>query len=580
MADRIERRPEGPLPPAVGNDLHPVLKRVYARRGLASARELDLSLGQLASPEGMADLDCAGACLAEALRAGERIVVVGDYDADGATATALMVRALRLLATAVEGAPEAISFLVPDRFELGYGLSPEVVERLQPSAPDWLVTVDNGVTSAEGVAAAHACGMQVVITDHHTPGEELPPAAAVVDPMRADDGFATRTLAGVGVAFYTALAVRRALQERGLLAGAGGSCPNLAGLLDLVAIGTVADLVPLDHNNRILVEQGLRRIRAGAAAPGITALIEAGGRDATRATAADLAFAVGPRLNAAGRMDDMTAGVECLLAEDHATARAKAEELDRLNRQRREVEAQMTGEALAHLEAQAEEVGLGVCVAAEGWHQGVTGIVASRLKDRYKRPAVAFAPADEGWLRGSARSVPGLHMRDLLAALHRDSPGLVERFGGHAMAAGLTIARNQLDAFREAFAAALESALGGLPPQQRIETDGELAEEELTLETAVALRYGGPWGCGFPEPRFDGLFRIRESRALRGGHLRLLLTPTGRASPVWPAIAFGGVEHGWDWLEGRVRAVYTPEVNHYRGQASLQLRIEHLTAAE
>ncbi len=573
MPERIRRRTAEPLPEGLPGDLHPVLRRVYARRGLQDPAELDLSLRRLLPPAGMADLDTAAGALAGALRQGEAIAVVGDYDADGATATALTVLALRRLATALGGDPERIRFLVPDRFGLGYGLSPAVVERLRPLAPAWLVTVDNGVTSLEGVAAAQQAGMRVVVTDHHTPGDRLPSAEAVVDPQREDDTFPATSLAGVGVALYLALAVRRALEADG---GFSRSPPNLAGLLDLVAVGTVADIVPMDHNNRILVEQGLRRIRAGAARPGVRALLEQAGRSPSEATATDLAFAVGPRLNAAGRMDDMTAGVDCLLAEDAETARARAAELDSLNRQRREVEAQMTEEALASLEAQAEEIGLGVCVAAEGWHQGVTGILASRLKERFHRPAVAFAPGADGQLRGSARSVPGLHMRDLLARLHRDAPGVMECFGGHAMAAGLTVRAENLPAFREALAATLAEALDGRPPQMQVDTDGPLATEELSLETANALRYGGPWGQGFPEPRFDGVFGIRRSRTLRGGHLRLELTPADSGSPVWPAIAFGGVAQGWDRLTGPVRVVYSPEVNRFRGAVSLQLRIDFM----
>ncbi len=575
MAERIRRRTPAALPEDLPADLHPVLRRVYARRGVASAEELDLRLARLAPPAGMADLEAAGEALAGALRAGARIAVVGDYDADGAAATALMVRALRGLAAAAGGDPAQVRFLVPDRFTLGYGLSPAVVERLAPLEPAWLVTVDNGVTSHEGIAAACEAGMRVVVTDHHSPGEALPAAEAVVDPQRGDDAFASPHLAGVGVAFYVARAVQRALTAAG---GLTQEPPNLAALLDLVAVGTVADLVPLDHNNRVLVEQGLRRIRAGAAQPGVTALLEAAGREPREACAADLAFGVGPRLNAAGRMADMTAGVECLLAADAASAQGAAAELDRLNRQRREVEARMTEEALSGLEAQAEGIGPGVCVAAPGWHQGVTGILAARLKERYQRPAIAFAPGQSGgWLTGSARSIPGLHMRDLLARVQRASPGLVERFGGHAMAAGLTIPASALEPFRAAFAAVLEEALGGgEPPPSCYDSDGPLAAEELTLETAAALRYGGPWGMGFPEPRFDGLFAVRQATPLNGGHLRLQLQAADGTGPVWPAIAFSGAESGWDRLAGPVRLLYTPEVNRYRGTVSLQLRVEHM----
>ena len=576
MVDHIRRRAPTPLPHGMPR-VHPVLERVYARRGVTEARELDLSLHQLLRPEGMADLDRAAGILAESIRQGERIVVVGDYDADGATATALLLRVLRGLMSACGGDPEHIDSFIPDRMGLGYGLSPEVVAHLRSRQPGLLVTVDNGVTSLEGVAAARAAGMRVVVTDHHTPGERLPDADAVVNPLRRDCSYPSPHLAGVGVAFYLALATCRTLERAG--ASRGGDPPEVTDELDLVALGTVADVVPLDHNNRILVEQGLRRIRAGRCRPGVLALLEASGRDPGTVTAADLAFGAAPRLNAAGRLDDMAAGVTCLTTEDPERARAVAAELDGLNRQRREVEARMTDEALAELEARARDLGLGVCVAADGWHPGVTGLLASRLRERYHRPAVAFAPAGEAQLQGSARSVPGLHMRDLLARIDGRCPGVIERFGGHAMAAGLTIAAGHLSAFREAFRAALDEALDGALPARELETDGTLATGEITLETAHALRYGGPWGNGFPEPAFDGVFAIHDSRELRGGHLRLTLSPPDASAPRWQAIAFRGAERGWQHLSGRVLAVYTPEVNQFRGEVSLQLRIQHLAAA-
>ncbi|MBK1735006.1 single-stranded-DNA-specific exonuclease RecJ [Halorhodospira abdelmalekii] len=605
-SESIRRRPPAPWSVDLAEqipDLHPVLQRVYAQRGVRSAAELDLSLAQLAPPHGMVDLEQAGEALAQALLSEARICIVGDYDADGATATAVLMQALTSLARACGVARVQLKFFIPDRFELGYGLTPAVVERLRPQQPDWLVTVDNGISSIEGAAAARAAGMRVIITDHHSPPERLPVAEAVVNPLRGDDRFASRALAGVGVAFYLAAAVRQALQRR---LGGQVTLPSLAPLLDLVALGTVADLVPLDVNNRILVAQGLRRIRSGAARPGLYALLALAGRDPRTATATDLAFGVAPRLNAAGRLANMSTGVECLLADTKASAQQRSQELDRLNRERREVEARMTDEALLAIEAaHTEEMGLGLCVSAPDWHQGVTGIVASRLKERYHRPVVAFAPAGNGTLRGSGRSVPGLHMRDALARVERDVPQLIKRFGGHAMAAGLTIAASQLGAFRAAFARAVDEMLNGELPPAIHESDGPLSREELTLETARALRDGGPWGVGFPEPHFDGLFVVDEVRPLRGGHLRLALrliadpvadeqseparglargagsvnnepAPVNKEA-VYPGIFFGGAEKiAPERLDAPVRLLYTPDINCFRGNTTLQLRIAHL----
>ncbi|MCG5548600.1 single-stranded-DNA-specific exonuclease RecJ [Halorhodospira halochloris] len=575
MASRIRRRAARQLPDDLSDDIHPVLRRVYARRDIATARDLDLRLSQLAPPEGMVDLYYSAKLLAEALCERERICIVGDFDADGATATALLVTALRDMADCCGGDRQQITFLIPDRFELGYGLSPEVVERVRPWAPKWLVTVDNGVSSNEGVAAANAAGMRVIVTDHHSPGEHLPAAEAIVNPKRQDDNFISANLAGVGIAFYLAAAMRSYLQQNCDLTD---ELPNVADLLDLVAVGTVADLVSLDTNNRILVEQGLRRIRARRARPGIYALLEQSQRKAETLVANDLAFAVGPKLNAAGRMDDMTAGVDCLLSKEADQARSLALKLNSLNSERREVESRMTDEALEEIDQRVEDIGLGLCVSAAGWHQGVVGILAARLKERYQCPAIAFAPGIDGTLRGSARSIPGLHIRDLLAAIKRDYPRLIERFGGHAMAAGLTIAGDKYNEFREAFAAALHTSLGGELPQQEYATDGELSSDEINMATAMALRYGGPWGIGFPEPKFDGVFSVCDQQQLRGGHLRLTLGDEASAKR-WEAIAFGAVEKGYDKLQGRVRVVYSPDVREFRGKRSLQLRLDYMEPA-
>ena len=573
---RIRRRTPAVPPETLPGSLHPLLRRVYAQRGIADAAELNLALGGLAAPDGMVDLERAAEVVADATLAEAPTVVVGDYDADGATGTALLVRGLDACARAA-GKRANVGYLIPDRFAEGYGLSPAVVRRLAPQRPALLVTVDNGVSSVEGVAAAHAAGMRVVVTDHHLPGPRLPAAEAVVDPNRADDGFPSKHLSGVGVAFYLLLAVRARLAAAGAFTG---ERPNPAAWLDLVALGTVADLVPLDYNNRILVEQGLRRIRAGAATPGIAALLELAGRDPRNVTAGDLSFAVAPRLNAAGRLDNMAVGVQCLLADDPAEAAARARELDDLNRRRREVEAQMTEEALAAVEDGSEEAGLGLCVAASGWHEGVAGILASRLKERYQRPVVAFAPAEGGGWKGSARSVPGLHIRDLLARMETLRPGLMRRFGGHAMAAGLTLDEARLPEFRALFAETLDEALGGRSPQTELVSDGPLAVAERTLDAASALRDGGPWGTGFPEPLFDGVFHVAGATALRGGHLRLKLHGgEGDPAATHRAIAFGAAARGWDLLEGAVHVAYRMEINRYAGRTELQLRVEHMERA-
>ena len=508
LATEIRRRLPGAMPDALAA-LHPVLRRVYAARGVARPDELDLSLDRLLPVGTLEGVERAAELLA-AHRDSGRVLVVGDFDADGATGSALLVRALRSLGFA------HVDFLVPNRFQFGYGLTPGIVALAAPRRPSLIVTVDNGVSSLEGVEAARSLGIQVLITDHHLPGAKLPAADAIVNPNLAGSSFASPALSGVGVAFYVVVALARALRD-----------PQFrpAELLDLVALGTVADLVPLDRNNRVLVAQGMRRIRAGRCVPGIRALLEAAGRPLERLTAADLGFTVAPRLNAAGRLSDMSVGIHCLLADDETSARALAAQLSRLNEERREIEQRMQVEA-AELAARvrfADGGGetLGLCLFDETWHQGVVGLVAGRVKDRLHRPVIAFARSQDGSLRGSARSVAGIHIRDVLDAIAARHPGFIEKFGGHAMAAGMTLPEASFESFRRAFAAEIAARADAEALAGVVLSDGELLAPELSLDTARVLRAAGPWGQGFPEPVFDGSFRVADLRVVGGRHLKL-----------------------------------------------------------
>jgi len=547
--------------------VHPVLARVYAARGIATRDELATDLARLPPFAAMKGIDAAATRLADAIAAREKIMVVADYDADGATACAVAMRGLAALGADVD-------FLVPNRFEHGYGLTPEIVAEAAARAPRLLVTVDNGIASHDGVAAAAALGIEVLITDHHLPAATLPAPALIVNPNQPGCGFPSRHLAGVGVMFYVLLATRATLRQRGAF-GARPE-PNLGTLLDLVALGTVADVVRLDRVNRTLVAQGLARIRAGRSQPGVAALFAAAGRDPGRATAYDLGFVAGPRLNAAGRLADMTVGIRCLLAETAAAALPLAVALDRLNRERREVEATMQDEALAELDARAAETAgddCTLCLYRPEWHQGVVGIVASRLKDRLHRPAIVFARAGgEGLLRGSGRSIAGFHLRDALDLVAKRAPGMLVRFGGHAYAAGLTLAEADLPRFAAAFEAVAREQLSPAQLRRTLESDGTLAPGELCLELAEALR-GEVWGQGLPAPVFDDRFAVVEQRIVGGKHLRLTLVraddPT--AAVRCPAILFNGVGP----LPATLRAAYRLDVNEWNGRSSLQLVVEH-----
>ena len=577
MSIQIIRRPPLTDPEAFGANIHPVLRRIYAQRGLTSRDDLEYGLAGLHPLDGLGGMEAALNLLHEALAGRRRILIVGDFDADGATGTALAVSVLRAMGAAFVG------YVVPNRFEYGYGLTPEIVELAARQRPDLLVTVDNGVSSVAGVAAARERGMQVLVTDHHLPGAQLPVADAMVNPNLPGDAFPSKNLAGVGVIFYVLSALRRRLRERGWFTAQGVREPNLAAYLDLVALGTVADVVPLDRNNRVLVEQGLRRMRAGKARPGIAALIKAAGRDPTRLVASDLGFALGPRLNAAGRLDDMSLGIECLLAQGEEQALPMAARLDELNRERREIETGMQAQALAELERMemAEEADLphGLCLYESDWHEGVVGILAARVRERYHRPVIAFAEAGEGSLKGSARSVPGLHIRDVLDAVAAAHPGLIRKFGGHAMAAGLSLEAGALAAFRAAFDAEVRRHLSAGDLRGVVHTDGALGPGELDLATAQALRRGGPWGQGFPEPLFDGRFRVLSRRLLGSGeHLKMMVSPeNSRGAPPVEAIAFR-FEQEPPAQEAWVDLVYRLDVNEYRGEHKPQLVVEHLFA--
>lgn len=565
---RIEH-PGGDAPPDTPQAL---LAKLYAGRGEQDASP-DLGLAGLAPYRSLAGIDEAVALLAETLDAGRSILIVGDYDADGATGSALAVLGLRALGAS------AVSYLVPSRFAFGYGLSPQIVDAAAPDTPGLIITVDNGIAAVAGVEHANRLGIPVLITDHHQPGSELPAAAAIVNPNQPGCAFPSKHLAGVGVVFYLLAALRARLRESGRLAAAGRE-PNLAELLDLVALGTIADVVTLDRNNRILVEQGLRRIRAGRCRPGIRALLQVAGRDPARVTASDLGFAAGPRLNAAGRLEDMSLGVECLLAEDPPRALELASRLDALNKERRIIEREMCDEAeaaLDNLSLRIDKLPPGLCIFGPDWHQGVSGIVAARIRERYHRPVIAFADAGDGILRGSARSIDGLNIRDCIDLVDRRNPGLIMRFGGHAMAAGLTLPRDALATFRPAFSQAVREQIGDAPPEREIRSDGELPPALMSLETAEALRRAGPWGKGFPEPTFDGAFRVSSARLVGERHLKLRVRTDGGA--LVDAIGFNLGEQIGE-ADGEVHLAYRLDVNDYLGRRAPQLILEHIQSIQ
>ena len=570
---RIESRVLPEQLPDLG-DLPPLLTRLYAARGVRSAAELDRSLRSLLPVSLFKGMDQAVQVLRTALEQRQSILIVGDFDCDGATASAVAVLGLRALGAA------QVDYLVPNRFEYGYGLTPEIVEVALTRQPDVLVTVDNGISSVEGVAAARAAGLKVVVTDHHLPGEQLPEADAIVNPSQPGCDFPSKSVAGVGVIFYVLMALRAELRSSGWFTPQRPE-PNLGELLDLVALGTVADVVPLDANNRILVHQGLARIRAGRCRPGIRALLEVARRPAERLASTDLGFIIGPRLNAAGRLDDMSLGIECLLTDDEQLARDMAQELDSMNRDRKSIERDMQQQALVMLDnadLQEADLPFGLCLFDPQWHQGVIGILASRLKDRYHRPVIAFADAGEGEIKGSARSVSGLHIRDALDSVAAANPGLISKFGGHAMAAGLSLPAEYFEAFRDAFDREVRRQLSAEDLTGRLLCDGELQVQEFNLQLAAALRDAGPWGQHFPEPGFHGQFNLVQQRLVGERHLKMVLQP-GDGAEVVDAIAFNIDPDIWPNPNvQQVRLVYSLDVNEYRGRQSLQLMVRHLQA--
>jgi len=553
--------------------LSPLLKRLYVSRGVRGAEDLERSVKGMLPWQQLTGINAAVEMLYQAFKTGQRIVVVGDFDADGATSTALSVLALRSL-----GGKE-IGYLVPNRFEDGYGLSPEVVDQAKALGAELIMTVDNGISSHAGVEHAHQYGIPVLVTDHHLPGATLPAAEAIINPNLPDCEFPSKSLAGVGVAFYLMLALRSHLRDKGWFDEQGIAIPNLAEYLDLVALGTVADVVPLDANNRILTWQGLSRIRAGKCRPGIRALLEIANRDPQKLAASDLGFALGPRLNAAGRLDDMSVGVALLLCDNPGEARVLANELDALNQTRKEIEQGMQAEALALCDAclkSADDLPIGLAIYHPEWHQGVVGILASRIKERFHRPVIAFAPAGDGTLKGSGRSIPGLHLRDALERLDTLNPGLILKFGGHAMAAGLSLEASKIEAFQQRFAELVEQWLDPALLEGEVWSDGPLQPQEMTLDIAEMLRDAGPWGQAFPEPAFDGRFRLLQQRLVGERHLKVMLEPA-QGGPLLDGIAFNVDTARWpDAGVREVEIVYKLDINEFRGNRSLQLIIDHL----
>ena len=565
---RIEPRPLPETLPFLG-EMPTLLTRLYAARGVQSQAELDKSLARLIPYQQLKGIEAAVDLLVQALDQRQRILIVGDFDADGATASTVGTLGLRLLGAA------HVDYLVPNRFEYGYGLTPEIVALALQREPHLLITVDNGISSVEGVAAAKAAGLKVLVTDHHLPGDELPAADAIVNPNQPGCGFPSKALAGVGVIFYVLMALRARLRSLGWYDKQ--PLPNIGELLDLVALGSVADVVPLDANNRILVHQGLERIRAGRARPGIKAILEVAKRDHARITSTDLGFILGPRLNAAGRLDDMSLGIECLLTSDFAQAREMAAQLDGMNQDRKAIEQGMQREALAQLkDLPVESMPFGLCLFDPEWHQGVIGILASRMKERYFRPTIAFADAGDGLLKGSGRSVPGFHIRDALAVVASQHPNLIAKYGGHAMAAGLTLPEANFPLFAEAFDDEERRQLREEDLTGRLLSDGTLAVEEFHLELARALRNAGPWGQHFPEPLFHGVFQLVEQRVVGERHLKVVLKSECGAVKL-DGIAFGIDREVWPnptirWVE----LAYKLDVNEFRGQETVQLMIAHI----
>jgi len=581
MKKRIIRHKTSHDSDTLPDSIHPVLKRIYQHRDIHSEELIDKSLQKLLPFTQLSNINQAAQIIADCLVNKQRIIIIGDFDADGATSTTVAIKSLRMLGASF------VDFLVPNRFKFGYGLTPEIVDEAEKHyTPNLIITVDNGISSIEGVKAAKNNNIKVVVTDHHLAGLELPQADAIVNPNQAGDEFQSKHMAGVGVIFYVMLALRSLLRQQNWFSDQQIAEPNFSSLLDIVALGTVADVVPLDQNNRILVNQGLKRIRAGKACPGIQALIEISNRRSENLVAGDMGFCIGPRLNAAGRLEDMSVGIHCLLAENLAEARRYATQLNNLNQERREIESQMQQDAMQTLEKlqldEACELPLGLCLYDPGWHQGVIGILASRIKDRLHRPVIVFADNDDQEIKGSARSITHIHIRDVLDNIATQNPGLINKFGGHAMAAGLSIEKSRFQEFQEKFNAEVTRLVKPEYLDQIVLSDGELSENEFSMQVAEILRNAEPWGQAFPEPVFDGCFKVLHQRIVGEKHLKLRLKPSNSHQQL-DAIAFNSIDvqdQNSPYAVGdELRAAFRLDINEFRGQKTLQLMIEYMEPA-
>lgn len=572
MTKLISKRP-ALSQPDLAESIHPVLKRVYAARNISSADEIDYSIGNLLPFELLKNIRQAAKLLQSAIEKKKRVVIVADYDSDGATACALAIRGFRMMGH------ENVDFIVPDRLLHGYGLSPAIVELASDMSPDMLITVDNGISSIEGVALARTKGIDVLVTDHHLPGPELPDANVIVNPNLKNDAFPSKALAGVGVMFYVLAALRSELRGSDWFKNNELEEPRLDRLLDLVALGTVADVVPLDRNNRVLVFQGLQRIRRGICSAGVRALLTVSKRPPEKIQSADLGFALGPRLNAAGRLSDMSLGIKCLLSDNYSDALRIAAELDQLNRERREIQSDMEEDALMairHLDIKgSDSLPAGLCLFEEDWHQGVVGIVASRIKEYVNRPVIAFALESAGMLKGSARSISKIHIRDVLEAIATAQPGLIVKFGGHAMAAGLSLHQENYEKFCESFESEIATQLARNGVDNDLLSDGSLTDKDMSLSLATELRRAGPWGQGFPEPCFEGFFRLVSRKIVGEKHLKLELSPEN-SERILDAIVFNFTDAHWSEMVERVQVLYRLDVNQFHGRTRLQLMIDHI----
>lgn len=559
--------------------MHPVLRRIYQNRHVLDVSEIDKSLNKLLPYSELKNIDQAVDVLCQALANDSAIVIIGDFDADGATSTSIAVKCLKMFGV------RNINFLVPNRFKYGYGLTPEIVqEAYELFSPDLIITVDNGISSVQGVETANTLGIKVLITDHHLPGSELPNAETIVNPNQSGDEFQSKNLAGVGVIFYVMLALRAKLRTTNWFKEKNIPEPNFSSVLDIVALGTVADVVPLDQNNRILVNQGLKRIKAGHACPGIKALLEIAKRNPSNIVASDLGFAIGPRLNAAGRLEDMSIGIQCLLSEDINQARIYAQQLDQLNEERKQIEREMQEQALVDLNSlhldEDKTLPMGLCLFDPHWHQGVIGILASRIKDKFHRPIIVFAQGNEDFIKGSARSIPNIHIRDVLDAVATQNPGLITKFGGHAMAAGLSLPLSNFEEFKKKFDEEVSRQMRPEYLDNIIYSDGELASDNFEINLAEILRTSEPWGQAFPEPIFDGMFEVIQQRVVGEKHLKLVLKPEAGNLAI-DAIAFNAIDNLECHLNigDQLHAAYKLDVNEFRGARNLQLMIEHIERA-